>query len=433
MPPITHSCADAPLVHIDKTSEAFRSSFQVLISLLNQNAFDVQKTLEHLSDMQCRYEDLGARLDAITVHCSDFERQSYPPLRLIPYLVASYLAHHQSAPYRSLFEASKPNALRFDQQELFQLIDLFLSLGVQLDHPFSSDSLSQPTPLAIHLAAACNDTGLLSFLISRGSPADLICNGVSPLRSAVEGHAVDAVQFLLEHGASPDLCTSREFRPVSWSAASKTQLETLQLLFEYGAHLNYQLFETAPFMGLVATAIRYGSSSIDESLDLKDLDLIRWLIDQGANIHGVDSEGNTAFHEAAKLGRTDILALLLEHGALLNVQNKKGETELHLAASRKPSTIAPILFLLSKGSDCGIKNIVGVTPYKVARTWGWHEAVACFKAVEEQLSLSEVIPSAAALPPSTTDASVIDSQHMADLSPLTATPSSSPSKARKTL
>ena len=74
----------------------------------------------------------------------------------------------------------------------------------------------------------------------------------------------------------------------------------------------------------------------------EDLDLARWLLDNGAPVNAVRPEGEhiTALMLAADKSSEAMVELLLEHGADPLVANEDGETALDMADS---DAIADIL------------------------------------------------------------------------------------------
>lgn len=60
-------------------------------------------------------------------------------------------------------------------------------------------------------------------------------------------------------------------------------------------------------------------------------DIVRYLIQNEANINQTDSEGQTALHYACACGHADIARLLLENKADLTIQDSEGETALQIS------------------------------------------------------------------------------------------------------
>jgi ankyrin repeat protein len=58
------------------------------------------------------------------------------------------------------------------------------------------------------------------------------------------------------------------------------------------------------------------------------LGLVRELLENGADVKGTNSDGNTALHVAAFMCHKEVAELLIEHGAELDCKNHRGETPL---------------------------------------------------------------------------------------------------------
>lgn len=63
-------------------------------------------------------------------------------------------------------------------------------------------------------------------------------------------------------------------------------------------------------------------------------------------MNGIDEDGNTALHFAAENGAEDIVRLLVDKGADLNAVNDEGDTPLHKATV---SNYAEVIALLIEG------------------------------------------------------------------------------------
>lgn len=63
------------------------------------------------------------------------------------------------------------------------------------------------------------------------------------------------------------------------------------------------------------------------------IDVVRALIESGANIHAKTKDGETTLHFAARAGNLEIVKLLVEKGCDCNAVNQHGETPLMIASS----------------------------------------------------------------------------------------------------
>eukprot|EP00004_Rigifila_ramosa_P006972 TRINITY_DN1789_c0_g1_i4.p1 TRINITY_DN1789_c0_g1~~TRINITY_DN1789_c0_g1_i4.p1 ORF type:complete len:257 (-),score=63.65 TRINITY_DN1789_c0_g1_i4:137-820(-) len=98
-------------------------------------------------------------------------------------------------------------------------------------------------------------------------------------------------------------------------------------------------------------------------------EISRLLIHRGADIHAKDKEGQTPLHFAVKNSNTDVCEMLLKQGAPPDVQDTHGDTPLHLACENGNSHIVAVLLI--HGASANIQNEDGDTPTQKTRIRGW--------------------------------------------------------------
>ena len=85
------------------------------------------------------------------------------------------------------------------------------------------------------------------------------------------------------------------------------------------------------------------------------------LLDKGASLFAKTKIGDhTPLHEAAKHGSTDVIRVLIERGADINVLAENGDTPLHLAVTWEKTSAVKVL--LELGADIQKKDQSGYTP-----------------------------------------------------------------------
>jgi ankyrin repeat protein len=138
-------------------------------------------------------------------------------------------------------------------------------------------------------------------------------------------------EFLLEHGASAErelkIDGSRGSTPLFYAVADSEKTRAA-LLIKYGADVN------AVFMmndgGEEYTPLL---TAVEEA----DLELIKMLLDAGANILYANGNGDTALHLAVQCNASEVLELLLERGADPWAKSKEHKSVLDFAKSTKSS------------------------------------------------------------------------------------------------
>jgi len=90
-------------------------------------------------------------------------------------------------------------------------------------------------------------------------------------------------------------------------------------------------------------------------------ELVKILVEMGANVHASDTAGNTPLHWAARLGQLEIVRILLEHGADGSRKNQAGETAL-LVAARSAAWDGPRIaqLLLDAGAEADLNSLVAL-------------------------------------------------------------------------
>ncbi len=86
------------------------------------------------------------------------------------------------------------------------------------------------------------------------------------------------------------------------------------------------------------------------------------LIAKGANVNGTDTASQTPLHIAANFGVKFVPELLLANGASISARDIAGNTPLHAATDRPEVSKDLLELLIAKGADVQARNEAGQTP-----------------------------------------------------------------------
>ncbi len=137
--------------------------------------------------------------------------------------------------------------------------------------------------------------------------------------------------------------------PLFWAAYGGAE-PVIRYLVEQQADINVQ--DERGWTPLHAAASRNRAEALKTLLDL------------GAKKTAVDKEGNTPVHIAAQGPNQDAIDVLVSQGFDIDAQNTQGRTPLHVAAERKE--ILAVKKLIELNAQLNIKDKSGLTPLGLA-------------------------------------------------------------------
>ena len=111
-----------------------------------------------------------------------------------------------------------------------------------------------------------------------------------------------------------------------------------------------------------------GETPLQIAIHEGKLELINFFLSKKADVNMKDFFNETSLHEAVNKGEIEIVKLIVAHGADLNAKNNLKETPLFYAVKNNYSDIAK--YLISKGSEVNTKDLGGRSPLHEAAYQG---------------------------------------------------------------
>lgn len=116
---------------------------------------------------------------------------------------------------------------------------------------------------------------------------------------------------------------------------------------------------------------RFGNEILFHAVSGNHMDVVRYLVEQGASPLIRSGDGSTLVHIAAGLGETNMVAYLLQQLCPIDEQDVNGETPLMFAVLAEHRGMVD--FLVAKGASMTVTNQTGQTPLQVALKKGWSD------------------------------------------------------------
>ena len=167
------------------------------------------------------------------------------------------------------------------------------------------------------------------------------------------------VRQLLDAGANVSDCNENGHTPLM-EAASAGNVEVARILVEHGASINTHSNE-------------FKESALTLACYKGHLEMVRFLLEAGADQEHKTEEMHTALMEASMDGHVEVARLLLDSGAQVNMPADSFESPLTLAACGGHVELA--MLLLERGANIEEVNDEGYTPLMEAAREGHEEMV----------------------------------------------------------
>lgn len=196
------------------------------------------------------------------------------------------------------------------------LIILCLSLVL-----LACDSLDKPT-ISLYLAVQRGDIDQLERHMHWQADINApFPNGRYPLHEAADKGRVVMLQRLLRYQAKWEVRDQQELTPLDLAVLSG-RIQAARILQQAGASLDASKL-------LVIAAER----------QVTDRDIVRFLVEQGADLEHTNAKSETALLTAIRAANQRLVAHLVEQGANVNVRGLDGVSALQLARQNKLTEI----------------------------------------------------------------------------------------------
>lgn len=216
------------------------------------------------------------------------------------------------------------------------------------------------------LAAWFGHLDIVEYLFENGADINLVdAYECTALHRACQSCNNDIVEFLLDNGANPNL--PNKDGPPLHIACTVGDFETLKQLVAHDADI-HAMFKGKSVLHLAVINFR--------------IDIMTYLLDNGADLNQKDAQGNTCLHLAAWLTLEKVVKILIERGAIIDAENNLLETPLQRAAEIGSGSIFEIL--LNAGADILKKDKIQRTPIDWAKAMGHESVLETYQKIEDK-------------------------------------------------
>lgn len=173
---------------------------------------------------------------------------------------------------------------------------------------------------SLYMASWNGNLDVVKYLIGKGSSINVKDkDGKTPLGIAIERKYNDVVA-----------CLQQILNEQLLAAIENGNLNTIKNLISEGANVN-------------AKGTLVGISPMHLAVENQDIDFIEFLLSKKADINNTDGQGRTPLFWASYSGYSDVVRYLIDQGANVNIKNQDGKTALDIARDKSHYIIVMLL------------------------------------------------------------------------------------------
>lgn len=266
----------------------------------------------------------------------------------------------------------------------------YIEIAKELLHIGADPSYIHDNYTLLHLASELGDVELVALIVSKGIDVNVKnIHGTTPILWASEANKIDVVKFLFEqkadiniasksgtpfaiaHGPNKDVVViSNDGGATAWHYASaKGSVEVMKFLQSINPDIiDLQMCDQSNQLTALWIASKLGHVNV-----------VKWLAEERSNLNAIRQfDGRTALQEAVSNKQLECVRELLKNGADINKQDNNGFTPLHEALSAETIDPSLVQTLVSFNPDFNIADSTGKSPLVLAEQ-NFPESLAWFE------------------------------------------------------
>ena len=293
------------------------------LHVLSRGEFDTQQgvqtarlLLEHGADVNARRKD-----GCTSLHLASFEGRVE---------VAQLILEHGANP--KLESEGGDTALHLVSLSDFDIQEQDVSIArLLLERGVDVNARDKDGFTSLHYAAFKGRVGVTQVFLDHGANAMLETErSETALHTVSRGdynsqeQGASIARLLLERGVDVNAREKKDCWSSLHEAAMRGRVEVVRVLLDHGANAKLETKQGETALHIVSRG-KYSSEEQGASI-------VRLLLDRGVDVNARDEDGWTSLHEAAFKGRAEVARVLLDHGANAKLETEKGETALHIVS-----------------------------------------------------------------------------------------------------
>ena len=322
-----------------------------------------------------QFEDVASHLKDGMVHLFDLD---------MPHFVVWTRIYDIDAESVGIFPSEKASPLYYSA--LCGFYDLVYHIGIK--HPQNVNAIAGSFEFPLVAAICHGHFQVAELLLAHGGSVHVRNKRqetVLHIALTWSNVSLDAVQFLLEHGADVNSQSDDLWTPLHIAVLNEW-LSVARMLLDHQADVNSRNRDGQSPLHLLSSL---GTSQGEDD----GSDIAKLLLECGANVDEKDKDNATPLHLASYNKNLKIVRVLLDHGANADVEKNRGETPLQLALTRRDThdaedNIGVARLLLEHGAEAYGRDKYHISTSDLACCFG-NEKVGQVLLVDERKFMAD--------------------------------------------
>ena len=201
-----------------------------------------------------------------------------------------------------------------------------------------------------------NNYDVIKLLIDSGADTNVLDNdGYSAMHHASMTGRLEVIKLLYEVMGQGIFSLQNHTGSTPLTLASQSgHIDVARLCVEFGSQASIELTDNEGMTALLSAI---------QTRNINNYDVIKLLIDSGADTNVLDNDGYSAMHHASMTGRLEVIKLLYEvmGQGIFSLQNHTGSTLLSFAIENQHYDVARLCVEFGSQASINITDNAGVT------------------------------------------------------------------------
>jgi ankyrin repeat protein len=240
--------------------------------------------------------------------------------------------------------------------DIDRMLDM-IELGADIN--LKTNDVQKDTPL--HMACYNDNINMVRELINYDADVNSVkYDNSRPLHIACYNNNINMVRELINNGADVNVIKDNNNTPLN-IACYNNNIEIVRELLNNGANINIIPDSDNPLI-TACGCVQYEQNNVDNNIQ-NPIEVVKELLKYNIDINNKGEDGTTALHAACMIPHIDVIKELIERGANINETDIYDNTPLHFLSSHNEKDMELFRYFINNTDNIDVKTYLGRTAF----------------------------------------------------------------------